>query len=321
MANCRMIHRAICTNEQLADCSLLARLLYTWGLPHTSDWGVLSASPRHLKAQVFPLGDETAAEVQAATNELCSAGLWVRFDADGGSYVYYPTFDKYQDLHQRRANTRDGMPLPPGYEGRYRKLPKRSGSSAELPEVPGSSGNTPEVPDSSGEFPRTKGSERNGKEGNEGARASSDAEAEPDPTSGHDHILLSNYPALSQAVREVYGTHWGLRQQQAFVAAAARALELPGCTVTEQEAVEALSGDGKPAPGRRPEWWIGDLCTAKRATKRLLQRQDPAAASDPAIAECIRRHGPKPEDLFDLREWGEWLKGIRAELAGQEAAL
>jgi len=207
-----MLHRSICTNEQLADCSLVARLLYTWGLPHTSDWGVLSASPRHLNAQVFPLSDETAADVQAATEELCAAGLWVRFDADGGSYVCYPTFDKYQDLHQRRVNTRDGMPLPPDYAGRPRKTREATGSSDEFPEVPGSSRKSPEVPDSSGEFPRTKGMEGKGSEGNgKKERIPASADAEPIP-------VRPNTPAqaAANACLALYGlTHTDLPGPQA----------------------------------------------------------------------------------------------------------
>jgi hypothetical protein len=312
MANCRMLHRGICTNEQLADCSLLARLLYTWGLPHTSDWGVLSASPRHLKAQVFPLGDETAAEVQVATDELCAAGLWIRFDNDGGTYVYYPTFDKYQDLHQRRTNTRDGMPLPPGYEGRYRKLPKATGSSGEFPEVPGSSRNSPEVPDSSGEFPRTKGMEVNGSEWN-GTHA----------PAGTNDVAKAETPDLSQVDtcnNAVYSAAWHYWQgngnppkgRENWCRTLVVQAENAGIRQhLDDEAIVAALHTSPPLPSEWPDAWLGRLCRERLA----LARQDPAAATDPAIAECIRRHGPKPEDLFDLREWGEWLKGIRAEMA------
>jgi len=331
-----MLHRAICTNEQLADCSLVARLLYTWGLPHTSDWGVLSASPRHLKAQVFPLSDETAADVQAATEELCAAGLWVRFDADGGSYVYYPTFDKYQDLHQRRANTRDGMPLPPGYQSRYRKIPKDAGSSDEFPEVPGSSRNTPEVPDSSGEFPRTKGSEGKGKELNEGARAREqqyepdpepEKQPEPDPDTKQptypdpnpndfSHMAAGNYPELAQSVREAQ-PEWSHQRRKYFTLDLIRAIEDDNTDVDEQQILSWLATDGsRPSTVDKGDGWLRRML----AIRSQRCRADPAAATDPAVAECIRRHGPRPEDQFDLREWGEWLKDIRAELAAAGAA-
>ncbi len=123
------------------------------------------------------------------------------------------------------------------------------------------------------------------------------------------HMILSNYTALAQAVREVYGKHWQLHQQQDFVADAGAALDEPGCTITEQDAIDALRGDGKPLPGDRGDWWIGKLCKSRAAAAR----QDPAAATDPILAEFIRLHGQRPEDIFDLQDWSQKLAAFRQE--------
>lgn len=131
MANKRFIYRNISSCEQLGDCSVLARLLFTWGLVHSNDWGVLLAAPRRLKAQIFAVSDESSEEVAAATEELVKAGLWVRFERDGTPYIYYPTFDKYQEIRWRSPNSRDGLPLPPNAV----VTPKVTGNRSESPGV------------------------------------------------------------------------------------------------------------------------------------------------------------------------------------------
>lgn len=126
------MYRNVSVCEQLADCSLLARLLYSWGLPHTSNYGVLAASPRRIKAQILPISTETAEEVGGAVDELVAQGLWVRFEDGGSSYIHYPTFDKSQDIHKRAGRPRDGLPLP-GTSGHFRELAGSSGDCLEVP--------------------------------------------------------------------------------------------------------------------------------------------------------------------------------------------
>lgn len=134
MANKRMIYRNITTCEQLADCSMLARLLYTWGIPHSSDYGVLAGSPRSLKGAIFPMADDvTAKQITAATAELVTCGLWQGFEVNGSPYVCYPTFDKFQETRYRTGNPRDGLPIPASYSVSPR-IPRSPGESLEVPE-------------------------------------------------------------------------------------------------------------------------------------------------------------------------------------------
>lgn len=144
MASGRMLRRSISICEELCDCSLVARLLYTWGLPHSSDWGVLAASPRKLQGIVFPLNSELLPEIEEATQELVNAGLWEAFEADGAPFVCYPTFDRYQDVRKRTSALRDGLPLPPGKGGNGREVHETSHNSRE---VPGKSGKIREKSD------------------------------------------------------------------------------------------------------------------------------------------------------------------------------
>ena len=88
-------------------------------------------------------------------------------------------------------------------------------------------------------------------------------------------MLLQNHACLATIVRQVYGAHWSQAVQDDFVCDAGSALDEPGCTVTEDDAIAAIEGDGKPAPGRRGDWWVGDLCKAKAAYERQA-RASPA---------------------------------------------
>lgn len=175
---------------------MLAKLLYTWGLPHTSDWGVLKTNPRQLKAQVFPLSDETAAELKAATDELTAAGLWVPFTVGEDEFIYYPTFEKYQDVHKRSNNPRDGLPFPPTHPN--------------FPEVPASSRKS-----------LGKGSEVNGSESSESKALSENAGNGPAPS---DHTAdASAEKARLKAEKDLRDAE-RMRQQTARLEAALAAL-------------------------------------------------------------------------------------------------
>lgn len=88
-------------------------------------------------------------------------------------------------------------------------------------------------------------------------------------------MLLQNHACLATTVRRVYGAHWSQAVQDDFVCDAGAAIDEPGCTITEDDAIAALEGDGKPTPGRRGDWWIGDLCKAKTAREHQ-SRASPA---------------------------------------------
>lgn len=273
VANSRMLHRNVSVNEQLADCSILARLLYTWGLPHTSDYGVLAASPRRLKAQVFPISSETPEEVGEACEELVMAGLWKRFEHEGQQYIFYPTFDKYQRVDKRTSSPRDGLPLPPTYGG--------------FPEVPGSSRHF------SGKRSEEKRSEEKGRE--ENARA---PEA-PEDAKATAHIAACNSPLVGAAVQ-----FFSLRNPQIISQAksqqwALTLAQLLGGTqaVTEAQVVAALHGEpgALPTPDtaleehRWPDRWLSRIAKLQLAH----EADEPSAPREPepipeALAAMIR---------------------------------
>ena len=274
VANSRMLHRNVSVNEQLADCSILARLLYTWGLPHTSDYGVLAASPRRLKAQVFPISSETPEEVGEACEELVAAGLWKRFEDEGHPYIVYPTFDKYQRVDKRTSSPRDGLPLPPTYGG--------------FPEVPGSSRHF------SGKRSEEKRREEKGRE--ENARA---PEASPDDPDGTANGNACNSPLVGAAVAFFARRNPQIISQAKAQQWALTLAQLLGGTqaVTEARVVSALRGEpgALPAPDtaleehRWPDRWLSRIAKLQLAH----EADEPSAPREPepipeALAAMIR---------------------------------
>jgi len=106
-----------------------------------------------------------------------------------------------------------------------------------------------------------------------------------------DHaMILQNYCRLRDTVVTIYGKHWTPTQVDDFTVDAGAAIDEPGCTVAEQDAIGALEGDNKPTPGRRGDWWVGDLCKARAA----MQRE--AAKSLREAEKTVPAGGPPPFD-------------------------
>lgn len=121
MAARRSLHKKISLCEQLADVSQLACLAFTWAIPHADDFGTIHGSPRHFRAEVFPLRDLTIGQVAAALAELIAAGLLIGYEVKGISYLHFPAWDAHQDI--RKRTTMRSLPLPE--------------TSGNLPELPG----------------------------------------------------------------------------------------------------------------------------------------------------------------------------------------
>lgn len=97
----RTIKPSFFSNEQLADCAPLARILFA-GLWCMSDRaGKLRDRPRKIKAEVLPF--EATADADALLCELATVGLIVRYEVGGERYIKIPGFEKHQNPHPKEA--------------------------------------------------------------------------------------------------------------------------------------------------------------------------------------------------------------------------
>jgi len=98
----RIIKPGFYANEQLAECSVLARLIFP-GLWMLADRrGRLEDRPRRIKGTLLPYDD---GDVDALLNELQRAGMLVRYTAGEQRLIQITAFEKHQHCHVREPES------------------------------------------------------------------------------------------------------------------------------------------------------------------------------------------------------------------------
>lgn len=103
----RSIKPSFFTNDDLAECQPLARLLFI-GLWCAADRaGRLEDRPKRIKAELLPYD---SSDVDALLDELAVRGFIIRYDAAGVGYIQVVNFERHQDPHvKEKAST---IPAP-----------------------------------------------------------------------------------------------------------------------------------------------------------------------------------------------------------------
>ena len=94
-------------NEQLAECSFGARLLFIGMLNFADDNGLLKNSPKKNKMNVFPADN---VDVEKFLDELIKNNLVTIYESSGQEYIWIITFSE----HQRVDRPNFTYPLPSG---------------------------------------------------------------------------------------------------------------------------------------------------------------------------------------------------------------
>lgn len=110
MARARNIKPSFFTNEQLAECSPLSRLLFI-GLWTIADReGKLEDRPKRMKIELLPYDE---CNIDSLLDELHDQELIIRYEIAGTGYIFIPKFLKHQNPHQKEQSK--GFPYPEGY--------------------------------------------------------------------------------------------------------------------------------------------------------------------------------------------------------------
>jgi hypothetical protein len=122
MARARTIKPGFFKNEDLAECSFEARLLFAglWTLADRD--GRLEYRPKRIKAELFPFD---AVEIHDLAVELHGRKLLVMYEVAGTSYIEIPGFRKHQRPHPKEP--RSELPQPPCVESTYDKAVEKHG--------------------------------------------------------------------------------------------------------------------------------------------------------------------------------------------------
>lgn len=87
-------------NEQLAECSAFARLLFQSLWLMADREGRLEYRPRRWKGEAFPYDN---LDIETLFSEIEAVGLVLRYELDGQAYVWIPNFKKHQSPHFRES--------------------------------------------------------------------------------------------------------------------------------------------------------------------------------------------------------------------------
>ena len=112
MAKGRMLSTKISLSEQVDEISDdTGKLLFTWSIAHLDYNGCIEASPKRLRATVFPMRDLPDEKVKGYIEEWVNLGLVKRYEVGDKEYLFYPTF---RQLQQGLRPEREGKsPIPP----------------------------------------------------------------------------------------------------------------------------------------------------------------------------------------------------------------
>lgn len=126
MARSRNIKPGFYMNEELAQCSLLARYIFP-GLWMMADrCGRLEDRPLRIKATILPYDN---GDVNKMLDELQDAGLILRYSVDGQKYIQIVNFEKHQSPHYKEPEST--IPAPDDRYQNPRLCPQSSNAKPQ----------------------------------------------------------------------------------------------------------------------------------------------------------------------------------------------
>ena len=101
----RMITGDICRNEKVASLPDAGRFLFIGIFSNADDDGRLKASPRFLKALIFPYDeDKTSEQVKRLRDQCAALGLIRLYNKNGMDYLDLPSWHEHQLIRKDRYN-------------------------------------------------------------------------------------------------------------------------------------------------------------------------------------------------------------------------
>jgi hypothetical protein len=112
MAKARMLHKKICTSEDVNKLPLPARLLFSWLITAADDDGRMKGDPPYVKVEVVPYTNWPLKLISTYLNQMKDIGLIYYWQQDSRWYI---EFSKWKE-HQYIAKDRYHPSLLPSYE-------------------------------------------------------------------------------------------------------------------------------------------------------------------------------------------------------------
>lgn len=97
-----MIDKKISVSEQVANLPVEAQVIFTWGITHADDIGLLQYSHRTLKAMIVPMWDCSIQLFDKYVEAITGQGLWKEIEYEGQKFYLITRFHGHQTLKKDR---------------------------------------------------------------------------------------------------------------------------------------------------------------------------------------------------------------------------
>lgn len=97
-----MLSSTISTSQKVSKVSNLAKLIFTWMIPHCDDYGQMAGDMDSVKWEVIPRIDVPEREIEECLKELEGEGLIKRFKEKDKIYLKISNFDDFQTFKNDR---------------------------------------------------------------------------------------------------------------------------------------------------------------------------------------------------------------------------
>jgi hypothetical protein len=137
MARIRQIKPEFFLDDELAQCSRKARLMFAglWCLADRA--GRLEDRPARIKAQIFPYDEDVSViEIDEILLEELARHFIERYSADGKRIIQIRTFEKHQHCHIKEPNSQ--LPPPPKVRKQTKARKKNDATTVQEPVENGS---------------------------------------------------------------------------------------------------------------------------------------------------------------------------------------
>ena len=124
----RQIDPGIWTSDQFTDLDIPARLLFIGMFSNADDDGRLKASPKYLKATIFPGDSVLLLEITGWRAAIVKVGLAQLYENSGVEYLWLPNFTRHQYISHKVESK---LPIPETTGGLQEKSRRRVGGKQD----------------------------------------------------------------------------------------------------------------------------------------------------------------------------------------------
>ena len=99
----RILKESICSSDTVDELSWFEEVFFYRLIVNCDDYGRTDARPAILKANLFPLKDITAKNIENALCKLSAVGLVYRYIVNDKPYLQLVTWEKYQQVRTKKS--------------------------------------------------------------------------------------------------------------------------------------------------------------------------------------------------------------------------